>query len=76
MNLTEKDKFYIAEFIYSNDNDILIKSDAEKVIEVFKKHNIDVKMSVNDIIWNINKYIDTPSLSHIMDDYYSGKLHE
>ncbi len=76
MNLTEKDKYYIAEFVYSNDNDILIKSDAEKVIEVFKKHNVDVKMSVSAIVSAIQNNIDTTTLTEIMDNYYSGKLNE
>ncbi len=76
MNLSTKDKFYIAEFIYSNDNDILIKSDAEKVIEVFLKNSIAVKMSISAIVSAIQNNIDKSTLNNIMDDYYSGKLND
>ena len=42
INISKKEKNIIAEFIYSSQNDILIKSDCIKLVEVFKNHNIIV----------------------------------
>lgn len=77
-DLSQKDKLAIAEYIYSQSADILIKSDAEKVIEVFKNHNIKeaetVQVEEMAILMMINKSLDFSDKNSIMKEYYSGQL--
>ncbi len=74
--LSNSDKYYIAEFLYSNATDILIKSDAEKAIEVINKCFTDekIEMDASVILTLIYKHISAPDINTIMEDYYSGKL--
>ncbi len=74
--LSNSDKYHIAEFIYSYATDVLIKSDAEKVIKVLNEHFTmeDIKMDASVISNLIRKYIDEQSINSIMVDYYAGRL--
>jgi len=40
IDFTEKDRFAIAEFVYSYNSDILIKGDAQDLIDVLERHNL------------------------------------
>lgn len=77
-NLSKKDKLAIAEFIYSQQQQILIKSDAESVVEVFKSHSVQdadkVEIEEYAILSLIRKNIEQIDIRHIMLDYYNGKL--
>lgn len=55
MNLNEKDRLAIAEYVYSYQTDVLIKSDAITLIDVLEKHGlIDHK---KEYIWRVeNKH--------------------
>jgi hypothetical protein len=77
-DLPQKDKLAIAEYIYSQQCGVLIKSDAEKVIEVFKAHKIKeadtVKIEEFSILFLIHQNISLEDRDTIMNEYYSGKL--
>jgi hypothetical protein len=77
-DLSQKDKLTIAEYIYSQRSGVLIKNDAIKVIEVFKKHKVKeadtVKMEEFSILFLISKNIAQEDRNKIMEEYYSGKL--
>lgn len=75
--LTKEEKFIIAEFIYSYQTDILIKSDAERVIDLFKARGNDVsevKLEANAVMNLIRQHIESPDRIEIMNAYYAGKL--
>lgn len=76
--LTNSDKYHIAEFIFSYEADVLIKSDAEKVIEVFKRHEVEkaasVPLEANAIAMLIKSEISEADREIIMAEYYSGDL--
>ncbi len=71
-------QYAIAEFIYSRDNDILIKSDARTVIEEFKSFGVDVSSTIETSIHSVTNLIRLNCEFHtrqlIMDKYFKGKL--
>jgi len=78
MELTNSQKNIIAEFIYSDAADVLIKSDAERVIELFKEKKVEkaeeINLDVVSVREAIHKNISLEDRDSIMNDYYSGKL--
>ncbi len=76
IELSQKDKYHIAEFVYSNSIDVLIKSDAEKVIEVLNKHfpKEKIEMDASVIARFLDKHVGSLIINAIMEDYFSGKL--
>jgi hypothetical protein len=77
-DLSQKDKLAIAEYLYSQESGVLIKSDAEEVIKVFKSHNIKeaetVELEEFAILFLIKNNISREDRNIIMNEYYSGKL--
>lgn len=77
-DLSQKDKLAIAEYIYSQESGVLIKSDAEEVIKVFKSHNVKEAQTVEleefAILFLIKNNISREDRNIIMSEYYSGKL--
>ena len=76
-NLTTEEKNIIAEYIYSYQTEILIKSDAERVIELFKNRGFDtskVELEAHSVMNLIRLYIDSPDRDDIMNLYFQGKL--
>ena len=77
-DLSQKDKLAIAEYIYSQQAGVLIKSDAETVIKVLKSHNVKEAETVNieefAILNLIHSNVSFEDRDIIMNDYYSGKL--
>lgn len=78
MDLTKKEKYIIAEFLYSYGSDILIKSDAENVIEMFKKRGVKqafkIEVEATATIILIRANLNICDRDEIMKDYYTGKL--
>jgi hypothetical protein len=76
--LSEKDKYHIAEFLYSYETEVLIKSDGEAVINLFKKHGVEraktTKLEIIPILTLIKMEIDYDARKQIMSDYFAGKL--
>ncbi len=72
--LSKKDRFIIAEYIYSQQQGILIKSDAEAVIKVLKSHAIQEADTVDieefAILFLIKKNIAEECIEEIMRDYF------
>lgn len=77
-DLSQEDKFAIAEYLYSQQTGVLIKSDAEAVIKVLKSHNVKEAETVNieefAILNLIHSNVSFEDREVIMSDYYSGKL--
>lgn len=77
-DLSQKDKLSIAEYLYSQQTGVLIKSDAEEVVKVFKAHKIKAAETVEieefAILLLIKNNIDFADRQAIMNEYYSGKL--
>lgn len=77
-NLSQNDKYVIAEFIYSYMGDILIKSDAEAVIEVMKGHEVEeahnCPIEAQGVFDLIENNISEDTAKQIMNDYFSGQL--
>ena len=77
-DLSQKDKLAIAEYIYSQEAEILIKSDAERVIEVFKSHNIkqaeSIELEEYAVLNLINSNVSLEDRNIIMQEYLTGKL--
>ena len=89
MDLKESDRTAIAEFIFSYQTDILIKSDALTLIDVLDKHKLieepeKWKEQVNNqaetiglrLMLLIEKVIPAPTGKAIMDEYYGRKPFE
>lgn len=85
---TDQEKYVIAEFVYSRANDILIKSDAIALLNVFDAHEL-IKQDVNALVEEVNdnrtdivkkciellnEHIPHAQGQDIMNSYYSGKL--
>ena len=54
-DFTQEERTIIAEFVYSYDNDILIKPDALDLVDVFVKYDFVDKEHGEDLITKINK---------------------
>ena len=54
-DFTQEERTIIAEFVYSYDNDILIKPDALDLVDVFVKYEFVDKEHGEDLIIKINK---------------------
>jgi len=77
MELTNKEKLVIAEFVFAYETDTLIKSECESVIELFKNKGVDtsrVDLEVYSILNLIRKNIGSAEISGIVNDYLNGKL--
>ena len=76
--LSENDKYVIAEFLFSYESDVLIKSDAQAVVDMFKKHGATKyfkgEMNATSILMMIKMEIDPFDRKEIMEAYYSGNL--
>lgn len=76
--LSKKDKSDIAEYIYSYETDILIKSDGESVIKMFKKHGVkeadETPLEAHAIMFLIKAHIERADRTAIMEDYYKGRI--
>jgi len=91
LNLTPNDRYVIAEFVYSNQTDILIISDCINIVDVFFKHSLitaDKKTSLiqainqktNGVVENLERLLTT-NISEaqgkaIMDEYYGRHKYE
>ncbi len=78
MKLTDKEKMIIAEFIFSYETDVLIKTDAIAVIQLLEKKEIEgadeLTMDAAKIKAAVIKAVTQKEVTSIMADYYSGKL--
>ena len=78
LDLSKEERFVIAEYLYSQSQGILIKSDAEAVIEVFKRHNVEeantIELEEYAVLMLIKKNIKEQYLDKIMNDYYTRFL--
>ena len=76
--LSKKDKYALAEYIYSYESDILIKSDAEAVLKVLANHGVEKavghELEAHSIMHLIKGAIEREDRTEIMNEYYSGKL--
>lgn len=76
--LSKKDKLAIAEYIYSQQTGVLIKSDAENVIKVLKAHNVKEAETVSveeyAVLNLINSSISSDDINIIIKEYYSCGL--
>ena len=54
-DFTPKERYVIAEFVYSEESDILIKGDGHDLIELFKNKNIIDSVKAEEL----NKAVDT-----------------
>lgn len=75
--LTNKDQYIIAEYIYSYQQDILIKSDAKSVIKMFNEKGIDtseVELEAHAVMNLIRKHIGSVDRNMIMEQYYSNAI--
>lgn len=85
LKLLTPEKYIIAEFIYSYQNDILIKSDAIELVNVLVKHELISKNRASKLIERVNEnakgiafalfkivkhVIDQSMLNLIMKEYY------
>lgn len=79
-DITYTQQFIIAEFLYSYDADILIKSDVEKLIEVFEQLEIpslkSTKLDPTPYFNHVVLHINQEDISQIMQLYFSGQLSE
>ncbi len=82
MNLTEKDRYAIAEYVYSYNSDVLIKSDAITLIDVLYKHKLidnpeEWKNRVDDVsgeLYVILAVVIPENVGKaIMNEYYGRK---
>ena len=86
-NLNQKERTIIAEFVFSNQTDVLIKSDVIKLIELFFNHKIitdevrmilvkEVNANKSGVISEINGLlsdnIPEEQGKQIMSEYYGG----
>ena len=73
INLSKSDRYVIAEFVYSNESDILIKSDATALVEVLHSHDIlaNPKAWIKDI--NANKHSVATRLTVLLDENIPDK---
>lgn len=83
IDFTKDDKYAIAEYVFSYQSDVLIKSDAIAVIDVFEKHGLitevddwkdavehnrgNVSTKLADLVENS---ISNEQGTEIMDEYY------
>ena len=70
-------QYAVAEFIYSREADILIKSDGENVIEEFEKIGEDVsktQLTVESVTFLIRNHLGYDVRNEIMEKYFAGKL--
>ena len=73
--LTNEEKLDIAEFIFSESTDVLIKSDAEKVIVIFENRDLEPPhLEVGSINDALAKHISQEDRDEMMEDYYAGRL--
>lgn len=84
---SKEDKLAIAEYIFSYHSDVLIKSDAYNLINLFEKYKIEPQRirdmrirvaqgeAISDYLYRtIEENISKEILEDIMDEYQSGKL--
>ncbi len=73
--LSKQDRFIIAEYVYSQQQGILIKNDAEAVIKVLKSHGIEeantVEIEEFAVLYLIKKNISEECIENIMRDYFN-----
>lgn len=76
--LSNNDKYYIAEYIYSRERGILIKADGEALLRVMKRHKVDQakactldQMSLDGIL---NRNLSEAEQQRIMSAYMKGEL--
>ncbi|PIZ50427.1 hypothetical protein COY27_07130 [Candidatus Woesearchaeota archaeon CG_4_10_14_0_2_um_filter_33_13] len=75
--LTDKDKYIIAEYIYSFHQDILIKSDAQEVLNMFDRKGINVigiELEKYTVMNLIRKHVGVLDRQEIMEQYYSNNI--
>lgn len=87
IDFTKKERFIIAEYVYSYERDILIINDAKKLLEVLKNHNlitddeyetlkykIDNKSDdlTNDLLNLLESKVSKEQGVSIMDEYFKG----
>ena len=85
INFSKEDRFVIAEFVFSNETDILILSDCIKLVEVLAKHNLiegkdewidNINNKAPGIVDAITKIvgekISAAQGKEIMNEYYKG----
>jgi len=76
--LTQKDKYFIAEFVFSFGQNVLIKADLTNLIDVMIKHNVEgattVKLESCAILFLLRKSLDCVARRDIMVQYYKGEL--
>ncbi len=72
--LSKQDRFVVAEYIYSQQQGILIKNDAEAVIGMFKSHGVKeadtVEIEEFAVLSLIKKNISEECIEEIMKDYF------
>ena len=77
MIFTNQEKTVVADFIFSMETDVLIKSDAEKVINMFKLKGVDVSnvgLNAYQVFMLIKQHFDVLERRELMKLYTSGKL--
>lgn len=87
ITLSQDEKSVIAEFIFSYQTDVLIKSDAISLVRLLHKCNIITapqrveyigiinrqQRGISEILLNlVNQYFTKPQLDAIMAEYYGG----
>lgn len=77
-DINDQQQFIIAEFLYSHDADILIKSDVENLIEVFEQLDMpslkSTKLDPTPYYKHIMTHINNEDVSQIMRLYFGGQL--
>ena len=86
-NLNQEERTIIAEFVFSNQTDVLIKSDVIKLIELFFKQDVIDAKTKDQLIKEVNSNsigivdkvnqlldskIDKKQGKAIMNEYYGG----
>ena len=87
IELSDNDKYVIAEFVYSCLSDILIKGDALKLIDVLYAHGLlehpnhwkkEVNEQADGIVKRLGDILEQAipdeQGSKLMDEYYAGQL--
>lgn len=77
-NLTEKQQYDIAEFIFGHKSGTLIKPEAEALIKVFEDHHVAeafvANLSIGDCVDLLMSNTSEETRDIIMQKYYSGVL--
>lgn len=77
-NLTDKQQYDIAEFIFAHESDTLIKPEAEALIRVFQEHHVPesfvANLSIEDCIDLLASNTSLEIRDEIMKKYYRGAL--